>query len=692
MSPSDHATARASLVPARVPLNPPLRIVLLGLAQCFLLSLGSVRAAGAGEAEAAGGPSREQGSSPSAAPAPRAAPEGRLRVIVVTGRDYPGHLWRETAPVLADALKRDPRLEVHVSEDPNILASDEIHGHDVIVLHFMNWETPDPGPKARANLQGFVEGGKGLVIVHFACGAFQDWPEFRNLAGRSYDPKVRGHDPHGKFLVEITRKDHPITRGLEPFETVDELYTCLAGDRPIDLLATARSKIDGKDYPMAFAFTYGKGRVFHSPLGHDVRAFQTPAVGELLRRACAWAGGLPATPAAADEPQAMAGGARQSADRKLSFRHHFVDRDLPGDSWGQTALADLDGDKDLDFVTGKSRGPIRWYEYRGPDSWAVHPVTDRSPSDVGAVAIDVDRDGNVDIVAGGEWYRNPGRAGGLASAERWQAHVFDRDLSGVHDVAAADIDGDGRLDIATQSDRNDLRWYRIAADPASPWTKVRIGPSVHAGLALGDLDGDGDIDVVRSQKWYENLGKGERWAERVLTDIPWSPKESFPECSKAAVVDLNRDGRNDVVLTEAEINGARIAWFEAPADPRAGPWKARFLPCSDPAPRGPYHSLAVADFDRDGDLDIFSGEMEHLGERPHRWFIWTNAAGDGSRFEETVILDAGLGTHEAVAGDVDGDGDVDIVGKLWRPDPGNSNGGKNHVDFLENVTAAAGNK
>ncbi len=80
----------------------------------------------------------------------------------------------------------------------------------------MNWETPAPGEQARENLRRFVESGKGLMLIHFACGAWQDWPEFKNLAGRVWDPKLRGHDPHGEFTVEITDPDHPVTRGMEP--------------------------------------------------------------------------------------------------------------------------------------------------------------------------------------------------------------------------------------------------------------------------------------------------------------------------------------------------------------------------------------------------------------------------------------------------------------------------------------------
>lgn len=216
----------------------------------------------------------------------------KARVLIVTGQDYPGHPWRETAPLLKSLLEKDPRLEVRLVEDPAFLDSEMLMSYDVIVLHFMNWEQPAPGLRARQNLSNRIRQGGGLVLVHFACGAFQDWPEFVNLAGRVWDPQLRGHDPRGPFEVVPVNPDHPIMKGLGSFTTDDELYTCLAGNTPIEILAMARSKVDQKEYPMAFVLEYGKGRIFHSPLGHDPKAFAAPQVGELFRRGCAWAAGL----------------------------------------------------------------------------------------------------------------------------------------------------------------------------------------------------------------------------------------------------------------------------------------------------------------------------------------------------------------------------------------------------------------
>lgn len=218
------------------------------------------------------------------------------KVLIVTGLEYPGHPWQLTAPALADILAQDKRLEVILTEDPRTLAQPALNGYDVIVLNYQNHEVPAP-EGALANLKRAVEGGKGLVLVHFACGAFIDWPtktvaaDFGIIAGRVWNPALRGHDPRGPFRVRIAEPAHPIMKGLSDFDTDDELYTCLDGSAPIQVLAAATSKVDQKEYPMAFVLTPGKGRTFHCVLGHDVKALGG-AVGTLYRRGTAWAAGL----------------------------------------------------------------------------------------------------------------------------------------------------------------------------------------------------------------------------------------------------------------------------------------------------------------------------------------------------------------------------------------------------------------
>ena len=373
-----------------------------------------------------------------------------------------------------------------------------------------------------------------------------------------------------------------------------------------------------------------------------------------------------------------------SALAEFRFAHHFIDADLPGNEYGQTSLVDVDKDGDLDFITG-GKDPqkhVFWFEYQSPDKWVRHALGENHPSDVGGTAIDVDGDGWVDHVSGGVWYRNTGKP----REAPFERIVFDKELSAVHDLVAADVDSDGRLDVASMSDRNNLRWYTIPkSDPKQPWTRHDIGPGVHAGVAVGDIDGDGDNDVARSNRWFENAdGRGAQWKEH---PVPFAnPNPPLPLSTRCVIIDIDRDGRRDLVMTENEIRAGKIAWLKN-VDGKGTRWEVHELKAGDPAARGAYHSLAVADFDRDGDVDVFTVEMEHIrGDRQPRWFIWENVDGKGANFAERVILDAKLGGHEAVVADVDGDGDLDICAKLWNPRKDNGNGGLNHADYLENLS------
>lgn len=375
------------------------------------------------------------------------------------------------------------------------------------------------------------------------------------------------------------------------------------------------------------------------------------------------------------------------------FRHHYISRYLPlvrgiGD-YGQTALADLDRDGKLDFVCGR-KGPgeesvLYWFENRGSEAWGQHLLGHDTRSDVAACALDVDGDGWVDLVSSGVWFRNTGRP----RQEPFERHVFDPAASGAHDILACDIDGDGRDEVLMMGDPttelNGIRWYKVPEDACGPWEWHYVGPPIHGAFCpagVGDPDGDGDLDIVRGDTWFENVdGQGREW--RAHPNLPFGQMGAFGMAVRTVVVDLDGDGRPEIVMCECDVVGSRVAILRN-VDGKGGEWSRQDLPQS--FTYGSLHSLAVADFTGNGLLDILVAEQEELlppGRENPVLTIYENR-GNGD-FAEHLVADLGLGWHELQIGDLDGDGDVDIVSKIWSPAPWNANGGQMHVDWLENL-------
>ena len=233
--------------------------------------------------------------------------EPPIRALIVTGHNHPAHDWRATTAALLFVLEQDPRVRVAVTEDPEDLATAKLGETDVLVLNYCNWDKPGLSDRAKEGLLQYLARGGGLGIVHFANGAFNatlpnkesNWDLYQGMIVRRFwvHPES-AHDDFGPFRVEITKARHPITAGLPPFETTDELYVNQKGDLPIELLATTRSKKTGKDEPMAWAYEIGKASVFQTVLGHSDLGIRK--AGALLRRGIVWASGRP--PLAFDPP------------------------------------------------------------------------------------------------------------------------------------------------------------------------------------------------------------------------------------------------------------------------------------------------------------------------------------------------------------------------------------------------------
>ena len=102
---------------------------------------------------------------------PSAPPAGaRPNVLLVTGQDGPWHDWRHTAPVLRACWSRTRGCTSARSRTRPSWPIPSIQEYDAVVLHFVNWEVPSPGTAARENFKKYLAGGKGVMLVHFACG------------------------------------------------------------------------------------------------------------------------------------------------------------------------------------------------------------------------------------------------------------------------------------------------------------------------------------------------------------------------------------------------------------------------------------------------------------------------------------------------------------------------------------------
>jgi hypothetical protein len=330
----------------------------------------------------------------------------------------------------------------------------------------------------------------------------------------------------------------------------------------------------------------------------------------------------------------------------------------------------------LDLKNKDNDANVKHLVWLQAPNWTKHSIANLPVRNCGMSTIDIDGDGWEDVVGtqdsdnndanpggGVFWAKNPGIRPGSDAKKGWKVTLVG-DAPYAKDMLTADFDRDGRMDILSRTVSDDIHFF--FQDANNQWTKRVYKTPPFDGTALADLDRDGDMDIVCNGYWLENTGKPRTdvWPQHDYAKDWYTMKtkkgEAWQENNTRLVVgDIDKDGITDVVIACGEDEGFPIEWFKGPADVKNGTWVRKTIGTLDFC-----HTLRLGDFDNDGDTDVLGAQFIFWKEKtpdtnPHPMVLFKNS-GNGAKWTPTTIDTKGM--YSGWVGDLDNDGDLDVVG------------------------------
>ncbi len=342
---------------------------------------------------------------------------------------------------------------------------------------------------------------------------------------------------------------------------------------------------------------------------------------------------------------------------QIGFEEHVVIDDTYAARGAISVFAaDFDGDGDPDVLSASQLDDkIAWYENLDGYNFGVQQVVETNLYNPNyAFPSDIDGDGDIDIVGGYRfsvaWHENTNGQGSFG-----QGQLITTNIEGTRSVFAADFDGDGDMDVLSASDislgDDKIAWYENMDGMGNfgPQQVITLQAANPRDAYAADIDGDGDIDVLSASynddeiAWYENTdGMGSFGGQQIISSEAEGAQSVY-------AIDVDADGDMDVL--SASFNDDKIAWYENIDG--TGVFGAQQVISSgaDGA-----RSVFAVDIDNDGDVDVLSAS-----DKDHKIAWYQNMNGLGNFGAQQVLSINAADAKMVYAYDVNSNGFLDVL-------------------------------